>query len=103
MMYPAFMHLNGDLNGAGPVVANRVREARKRRGWTMAELAKAAGTTQQNVSLIERGRQQPRPQTIDALARALECDRAWLFFVTSDQMPSRRRGGRSTADTQKAS
>lgn len=96
------MHLNDEPNEASPVVANRVREARKRRGWTMAELARAAGTTQQNVSLIERGRQQPRPQTIDALARALECNRAWLFFVTSDQQ-MRRRGGRSTATKKKAS
>lgn len=87
-----------DLDDSAPTFANRVREARQAKNWSMSELARAAGITRQNVGLIERG-QWPKDRTITALADALGVDRAWLFFV----IPSSRCGGRSIADTQKAS
>lgn len=74
------------LNDRSPVFANRLREARLRKNWTMAQLAKAAGTTRQNVSRLEsQNGQQPKSQTVAALAEALGVDRAWLFYVTPSE------------------
>lgn len=49
----------------------RVRELRKVRALTQAELADKANTTKETVGKIELGYRQPRPTTIRALAAAL--------------------------------
>lgn len=75
-----------DLNESTGAFANRVQEARLRKGWTMSQLAARAGITRQNVSLIERQRgQRPKDRTMDALAKALEVDRSWLFFIVPSE------------------
>ena len=59
----------------------RVSELRKERGWTQDQLAHASGVTQKTISRIENGHNQPRPETIAALARALDVEPgeiAWL-------------------------
>lgn len=50
-----------------------IRQARKRCGWTQAQLAKAAGTQQPVVSRIERGEslKQPTMELVDRMAQAL--------------------------------
>ncbi|MEM6671848.1 MAG: helix-turn-helix transcriptional regulator [Planctomycetota bacterium] len=51
-----------------------LRDARRRRGWTQAQLAQQAGTTQPKVSIIERGVGNPEASTLLALVAALGLD-----------------------------
>lgn len=62
-------------------LASRLRYARERKGITQEELAKLAGTTQQNIQNIEGGVVK-RPRKIDAIAKALGQSPAWLQFGT---------------------
>jgi transcriptional regulator with XRE-family HTH domain len=58
----------------------RLRDARNARGLTCAELAHLAGISHGSVSFIETGKNQPRTDTVERLARALKVPRAWLAF-----------------------
>lgn len=58
-------------------LAARVKAARKFRGLTQAQLAKASGANQSDVSKIERGDIE-RTTHIIGLATALRCDPRWL-------------------------
>jgi transcriptional regulator with XRE-family HTH domain len=49
-------------------------------GLTCAELAHLAGISHGSVSFIETGKNQPRTDTVERLARALKVPRAWLAF-----------------------
>jgi HTH-type transcriptional regulator, cell division transcriptional repressor len=60
-------------------LALRLRQAREKKGLTQYELAKLAGTTQQNIQNIEAGLVK-RPRRIDAIAKAVEASPAWLQF-----------------------
>ena len=57
-------------------------QARKERGWTVRDAAKAAGISPSYVSLIENGHKVPDAGTIEKLGRALGLDetllRAWV-------------------------
>src|SRR5688572_19437842 len=57
-------------------------QARKDRGWTVRDVAKAAGISPSYVSLIENGHKIPDAGTIEKLGRALGLDetllRAWV-------------------------
>lgn len=86
------MHIESDL----PTFGNRLRQARLARNWSMTDLAAKSGVTRQNISLLERDpNRRPKDNTMNALAAALEVDRAWLFYVA-------RSGGRSARRTRKA-
>lgn len=54
-------------------VGIKVRELRKKKGMTQAELSKKSGVAQQTVSNIESGRNEPSGTTIGMLASALGC------------------------------
>lgn len=62
-------------------IGDRVRQTREARVMTQTELADAAGVHRVHVNRIERGRRQPRPGTIRALAAALRVDPAILGGV----------------------
>lgn len=68
-----------------------VREARKARGWTQAELAKRIKTTQKSVSLLEGGRTDAR---LDTVLRAL----AVLRVQLSGDIKSEQKSADSPAD-----
>lgn len=53
---------------------------RKKHGWSQAELAKRAGTTQARISQIERGLLDPQLSTVVSILTALETD----VILTSD-------------------
>lgn len=53
-------------------IGERVREIRRIRALTQAELAERASTTAETVGKIELGYREPRPTTTRALAAALE-------------------------------
>lgn len=60
-------------------LAERLRQARTRAGISQDTLAKRAGTTGITVSRIERGKTlDPEPQTLADLARALGTTEQWL-------------------------
>lgn len=62
-------------------LAGRVRLARKRKGLTQSELARASGVETLAVSNIERGiTRSPRSDTIAAIAEAIECTVDWLLY-----------------------
>jgi ribosome-binding protein aMBF1 (putative translation factor) len=51
-----------------------VRQLREQRGWSQAELAKAAGMTQSAVARFEAGGTIPTLPVIERLARAMDAD-----------------------------
>lgn len=52
-------------------VADNVKKLRQRRGWSQVRLAMEAHVSQQSISFIERGRNEPSADMIRALAKAL--------------------------------
>ena len=66
-----------DLEKAKLTIGTRLREARKAKGITQAELGKLAGTNQAVIQKIENG-WTLRPRMVDGLALALDVDPAWL-------------------------
>ena len=60
-------------------VGKRVRELREERGVGQAELARMAGLEKNTLYRIEAGRNEPRMDTIEAIARALRVDPGELF------------------------
>src|SRR5687768_6043535 len=49
-------------------------EARKRKGWTVRDLAAAADISPSYVSLIENGHKSPDPATLERIGRALDVE-----------------------------
>jgi transcriptional regulator with XRE-family HTH domain len=73
---------DNDVACPGSVVetlANRLRNARQRRGWTQQELAIKAHTSQSVIQKIENGKS-TRPRNIEIVAKTLEVDPSWLLF-----------------------
>jgi len=60
-------------------IAQRVRELRKARGYTLDALAEASGVSRSMISLIERGQSSPTAAVLDKLAGALSVTLATLF------------------------
>jgi transcriptional regulator with XRE-family HTH domain len=57
----------------------RVKEIRRRKGWSQKELAEESGVGQDTISGIESGRHEPRPSTLRKLADALDVEVADFF------------------------
>ena len=64
-------------------LAARVKWARELKGWTQEELARAARTSQQVITLIEKDKTK-RPRSIENIAKALDQSPAWLQFGDAD-------------------
>jgi transcriptional regulator with XRE-family HTH domain len=56
-----------------------VKNLRKRRGWTIQELADASGTSHFTVNDIELGKRNPRGKTLQKIAKALDVPVSALF------------------------
>jgi transcriptional regulator with XRE-family HTH domain len=65
--------LNGDFAGS------ELRELRRARSMTLAELALASGLSVGHLSQIERGVSQPSVKALQSLARALGVTVSWFF------------------------
>ncbi len=52
------------------VAGRMLRHARRSKGWTQRELARASGIPQETIARIERGRIDPRVGTLDRLLEA---------------------------------
>lgn len=64
------------------VFGRRIRELRKRRGLSQAQLAEAAQVTPLTISNIERGVNPPSFQRIEHLAEALDVEIRELFLFS---------------------
>jgi transcriptional regulator with XRE-family HTH domain len=62
-------------------VGRRIREARKEKGWSQAQLARALPGTVDgpSISRWERGNVLPQSETLDALAAALDVDVSYFL------------------------
>ena len=52
-------------------ICNKIKQARKSRGWTQKEASRQIGLSQQTISLVERGRANFSFKTIKKIANAL--------------------------------
>jgi transcriptional regulator with XRE-family HTH domain len=53
-------------------IGEKIREYRRRKDFTQAELAEQVGINKQNISRYESGKSEPRKSTLQKLADALE-------------------------------
>lgn len=68
-------------------IADRLKIARGRRGWTQAQLAIAAGVSTGTVGNIESGARQS-PGSLPKLAKALEVNHDWLSYEDGPMIPA---------------
>ena len=57
-----------DVNGR---IAQRVRELRQARGWTLEQLSERCGVSRSMISVVERGESSPTASLLDKLAAGL--------------------------------
>lgn len=70
-------------NSSGQLVALRIRELRKERGFSLRVLAEISGLNVNTLSLIENGRTSPSVSTLTQLANALKVPIS-VFFTSSE-------------------
>lgn len=63
----------------------RLAKTRKERGLNQEQLAKMAGTTQQNISRYENGTRDPKANTLAKMAQALGVSISYLLGITDDE------------------
>ena len=63
----------------------RLAKTRKERGLNQEQLAKMAGTTQQNISRYENGTRDPKANTLAKMAQALGVSISYLLGITEDE------------------
>lgn len=61
-------------------LGERIREVRKERGWSQAELGEKVGTDSQHISRYENGRITPSVDALVRLAAALDVSTDYLLF-----------------------
>ena len=64
---------------------NRIREARKKKGMTLKQVADATGYTIGHISQIERNLKSPSLSALRKIAACLECSEVWLIMGESQQ------------------
>ena len=70
-------------------ISANLRRLRKARGVTQEDLAEAAGITRVAYRNLETGISQPRPETLQALARSLEVGIQDLVTPAAEPRPGR--------------
>ena len=83
----------GRSRGGRDPLSSKLQEllyrSRKRRNWTVRDLAAAAGISPSYVSLIENGHKSPDPETLERIGKALGIDRELLdAMVTLQRRPA---------------
>ncbi|MEA2569366.1 MAG: putative transcriptional regulator [Acidobacteriota bacterium] len=69
----------------GPIVHNRVKDLRSRRGWTQEQLADAVGVSRQSINSIERNRYVPSLQLALLFARVFGCSMDEIFLLEEER------------------
>ena len=65
------------------ILANNLRENRRKCGVSQAQLAEKAGISTQFIAMIELSRQFPSPEVLEKIAFALDVESHELFTVSS--------------------
>ena len=79
-------------------IGQRIRALRLERGMSQADLARAVGTTPQNLNNIEHERQVPQPALISRAAQALSTTTDYLHGLTENKdIPAQQRRGVMTS------
>jgi transcriptional regulator with XRE-family HTH domain len=60
-------------------IAQRIRQARRQRGWTQEQIAELLGCSRKRYNSMERGRTELRAIEIDLLAEALNVPVGFFF------------------------
>ncbi len=55
-----------------PINGRRLREQRKRRGWSQQQLSDASQVSRSYIAEIEKGEKRPRPLVAESLAKSLD-------------------------------
>jgi transcriptional regulator with XRE-family HTH domain len=63
------------------ILANNLKENRRKRGISQAKLAEKAGISTQYIAMIELSRQFPTPEVLERIAAALGIEAYELFAV----------------------
>ena len=63
------------------IFGERLKEARKARGWTQDKLAQETGLLNSAISHFETGRREPNLKNLVLLIRTLECEASWILGV----------------------
>jgi transcriptional regulator with XRE-family HTH domain len=63
------------------ILANNLKENRKRCGLSQARLSEKTGISTQYIAMIEVSRKFPTPEVLERIARALEIEAHELFLV----------------------
>jgi transcriptional regulator with XRE-family HTH domain len=63
------------------ILANNLKENRKRLGFSQSKLAEKADTSTQHIAMIEISRKFPTPEMLERIAKALEIETYELFWV----------------------
>ena len=69
------------MAGLRDILANNLKENRKKCGYSQAKLAEVANITTQYIAMIEVSRKFPTPEMLERLANALEIEAYELFIV----------------------
>lgn len=69
-----------EITAATRALAKNIRRLRERREWCVNDLAVLSGLSQPAVRRIECARSNPKPETVAAIAKALDCSVAWLSY-----------------------
>lgn len=80
-----FQRAARDINPGRFLIPERLVEARLAKRWNQTELANDVGVTRQSISTYEMGTKKPEPDTMSALARALEQP---ISFFTRGDLPT---------------
>jgi transcriptional regulator with XRE-family HTH domain len=64
------------------ILANNLKEYRRKLGLSQAKLAEKAGISTQYIAMIELSRQFPTPEVLDRIAAALDIEAYQLFTVS---------------------
>jgi transcriptional regulator with XRE-family HTH domain len=80
-----------DMDGAKPVFADLIANARKARGWSQEDLERESGVSRGTISRWERGAaDKPEPELVRAVCRALNIDprlaAVALGYLTPDEI-----------------
>jgi transcriptional regulator with XRE-family HTH domain len=67
-------------------IGSVVEQLRVERGWSQDDLAERIGITKSSLSRMENDNQWPRPDTLEALAAALEI-KVYQLFALADAEP----------------
>ncbi len=70
-----------------PLIAARVKRARKAKGWSHDSLGEACGMYRANLIRLEQGKHRPRLATLERIAEATERDPRWFIDPELDQSP----------------